>query len=383
MGEDATMLVLPPAAAGESMHLLLLEEGGNRRQMAVSAHPLTLGRAAPSDVLLDDALVSRQHCRFQVVGEQLTVTDLGSTNGTAVDGVRLSGTVVLASGAVLRLGRAQLTYERRAAGEGASWERVGAARAREGQAAPGRPHPSQGSRPQGASSYVQMLLPRPLPDGPVRTSWLTLPSAEGGANAFGYRFLREDLFAGYMLDVAGQGATAAMHAVAVMNLLRQHSVPDMDLSDPSSVLGGLNAMFPQEEHGGMFLLVWYFALDLRARTLDFACGGRHPPLLVPPGREEAVPLEAQGPPVGLSHGHVFAARRVPVPSGSTLYLLSDGASESLARSPAFASAAAVERLVRAAPLPATPEPLRIYDALRAALPPDAPEEDLSVLVVTA
>lgn len=133
----------------------------------------------------------------------------------------------------------------------------------------------------------------------------------------------------------------------------------------------------------MFLLVWYFVLDLRARTLDFAGGGRRPALLVPPGRVEAVPLSAEGPPVGLSRGHVFATRRVPMPPGSTLYLLSDGASESLARSPAFATAGAVERLVCAPSLPATPESLRIYDALRGALPSDTPEEDLSVLVLAA
>ena len=386
MGEDATMLVLPPSGAGnEPAHLLLLEEGSSRRQLTVSAQPLTLGRAAPSDVLLEDALVSRQHCRFHVEGGRLTVTDLGSTNGTTLDGARLSGTAVLADGAVLRMGRAQLTYERHAPWEaecgGPGHGVAGHGVASQGVA--GRAQAAHGPRQQSASSYVQMLLPRPLSEGPVRASWLTLPSAELGSNAFGYRFLRDGLFAGYMVDVAGQGTGAAMHAVAVMNLLRQHSVPGMDLSDPSTVLAGLNAMFPQEEHDGMFLLVWYFVLDLRARTLDFSGGGRRPALLVPPGREEAVPLSTQGPPVGLSRGHAFATRRVPMPAGSMLYLLSDGASESLARSPAFSTAGAVERLVCAPPLPMTPESLRIYDALRGALPSDAPEEDLSVLVLAA
>ncbi len=370
------MLVLPaPGVQGEPAHLLLLEEGSSRRQLAVSARPLTLGRAAPSDVLLDDTLVSRQHCRLQVEGDRLTVTDLCSTNGTTLDGTRLGGTAVLAPGAVLRLGRAQLTYERHGA-----WE---AERGGPGQGGAARPPAMGGPRQQGASSYVQMLLPRPLSDGPVRASWLTLPSAELGSNAFGYRFLHDELFAGYMVDVAGQGTGAAMHAVAVMNLLRQHSVPGMDLADPSTVLAGLNAMFPQEEHDGMFLLVWYFVLDLRARTLDFAGGGRRPALLVPPGREEAMPLAAEGPPVGLSRGHVFATRRMPMPPGSMLYLLSDGASESLARTPAFATAEALGRLVCAPPLPMTPESLRIYDALRGALPAGAPEEDLSVLVLAA
>ena len=47
----------------------------------------TMGRAARADFIVDAALVSRLHCRFTLdEGDRLDVHDLGSTNGTYVNG---------------------------------------------------------------------------------------------------------------------------------------------------------------------------------------------------------------------------------------------------------------------------------------------------------
>ncbi len=50
---------------------------------------VTVGRENCDILLLQDTLVSRNHARFQVQGEVVTVTDLGSTNGTYINQVRL------------------------------------------------------------------------------------------------------------------------------------------------------------------------------------------------------------------------------------------------------------------------------------------------------
>ncbi|MFB6241067.1 MAG: FHA domain-containing protein, partial [Gemmatimonadota bacterium] len=47
---------------------------------------LVLGRALDTDVHLEDAHVSRRHCRIEATGEHLRVTDLESANGTFIDG---------------------------------------------------------------------------------------------------------------------------------------------------------------------------------------------------------------------------------------------------------------------------------------------------------
>jgi ABC transport system ATP-binding/permease protein len=68
----------------------------------------SIGRATGADFILDEALVSRLHCRMQVtVSGDLDVTDLGSTNGTFVNGTRVT-TARLVPGDRLKVGRVEL-----------------------------------------------------------------------------------------------------------------------------------------------------------------------------------------------------------------------------------------------------------------------------------
>ena len=67
----------------------------------------TLGRTARADFIVDAALVSRVHCRLTADrSDQLIVEDLGSTNGTLVNGKRIDRTV-LRAGDRLRVGRVE------------------------------------------------------------------------------------------------------------------------------------------------------------------------------------------------------------------------------------------------------------------------------------
>lgn len=68
----------------------------------------TIGRATGADFIIDEALVSRVHCRVQVnVSGDLDVTDLGSTNGTFINGTRVT-TARLVPGDRLKVGRVEL-----------------------------------------------------------------------------------------------------------------------------------------------------------------------------------------------------------------------------------------------------------------------------------
>ena len=55
----------------------------------ISRPRVYLGRGSTMDVQLHDAEVSRRHAMLEIRGEEATLTDLGSTNGTYVDGVRV------------------------------------------------------------------------------------------------------------------------------------------------------------------------------------------------------------------------------------------------------------------------------------------------------
>lgn len=67
-----------------------------------------IGRAAEADLRLEDPDVSRLHAVVTVHSTQVDVTDLQSTNGCLVDGVRVVGTTTLSTSATLRVGRSAL-----------------------------------------------------------------------------------------------------------------------------------------------------------------------------------------------------------------------------------------------------------------------------------
>jgi hypothetical protein len=72
---------------------------------------LTIGRRPPANVLLRDDAVSGRHARVARQDGAWIVEDLGSTNGTFVNGRRLAGPAVLAPGDVLVTGSATWRFE--------------------------------------------------------------------------------------------------------------------------------------------------------------------------------------------------------------------------------------------------------------------------------
>jgi predicted component of type VI protein secretion system len=73
---------------------------------------LTIGREASNAISINDAEVSRKHAQLVFQGGKYILTDLGSTNGTFVNGQRLTGQHVLQPGEVISLGeQISLLYE--------------------------------------------------------------------------------------------------------------------------------------------------------------------------------------------------------------------------------------------------------------------------------
>ena len=65
---------------------------------------LTIGRDATNDIVINDAEISRRHARLTFQGGKYVLEDLGSTNGTFVNGQRLAGPRVLKAGEVVSFG---------------------------------------------------------------------------------------------------------------------------------------------------------------------------------------------------------------------------------------------------------------------------------------
>ena len=104
--EDTTLFRRAPAAAAAEplLHALVAtDEAGETRRLALTAHGLRIGRVAGNDIVLPSPDISRQHAQVTPVGDQALLTDLGSTDGTWLDGQRMTGAVKLEPGARLVL----------------------------------------------------------------------------------------------------------------------------------------------------------------------------------------------------------------------------------------------------------------------------------------
>lgn len=74
--------------------------------------PITIGRTSENDVVIPEYSVSRKHCIIALVNEVYRITDLGSANGTLVDGIAIGKLAPhkLAGGEILTMGRLMLYF---------------------------------------------------------------------------------------------------------------------------------------------------------------------------------------------------------------------------------------------------------------------------------
>jgi len=96
--------------AGIDVPHLIIETDGLAAGPVTLKDVLTIGRAEDNDLELLDPKVSRHHARITRQGTEYVVTDLGSANGTLVDGVPLTGPHTLQHGERITIGDAELTY---------------------------------------------------------------------------------------------------------------------------------------------------------------------------------------------------------------------------------------------------------------------------------
>ena len=72
---------------------------------------VTIGRQASCTIVIADNNISRVHARFRASDNGWTIEDLGSTNGTKVNGVLIAEPTLLSHGQLIALGSLQLHFE--------------------------------------------------------------------------------------------------------------------------------------------------------------------------------------------------------------------------------------------------------------------------------
>jgi hypothetical protein len=81
------------------------------KRMLVGAGGATIGRSRQCDVVVDDPNVSRTHAELRPRGGSWVLTDLGSTNGSSVNGRRIDAPTVVKPGDEIEFGTAVMRFE--------------------------------------------------------------------------------------------------------------------------------------------------------------------------------------------------------------------------------------------------------------------------------
>jgi pSer/pThr/pTyr-binding forkhead associated (FHA) protein len=81
------------------------------RKFEFDRDAITIGRSNDNTIQLNDPSVSSNHCQFDQSGDQYTVTDIGSTNGSFVNGIAVTETVSIHPKDIVQLGDIEIIFD--------------------------------------------------------------------------------------------------------------------------------------------------------------------------------------------------------------------------------------------------------------------------------
>jgi len=110
----AQTLVLSPDGSGDSIRvrctkLLIISGPLQGREYVLSKEAFSIGSGTQNDLPLDDSTISKRHCEIVVDENGYLIRDLDSTNGTTVQGVKISS-AYLNPGAEFQLGKTRIIF---------------------------------------------------------------------------------------------------------------------------------------------------------------------------------------------------------------------------------------------------------------------------------
>jgi pSer/pThr/pTyr-binding forkhead associated (FHA) protein len=154
----------PPSPSAAPLASLLFRSGDMKgRRLPIKVPVVNIGRGDYNDVVISDPSVSTMHAKLQRREAIWILTDLGSTNGTFVEGERVKGDLPLGPGTTIRFGDVLALFEplddKVPAGRGAGTQVMSKVEAT--PSAPARREPAPDAEP-----------PRPRPRRPIRAASL-------------------------------------------------------------------------------------------------------------------------------------------------------------------------------------------------------------------
>lgn len=111
---DTTQVIPPSSRKGShSGAELVMQTVEGPHAFALDVDLATIGRGLNNTIVLEDPRISRQHAQVRWKSRRFLISDLGSTNGTYVNGAPVSAEQVLRGGDIVSLGGLEMVFQQR------------------------------------------------------------------------------------------------------------------------------------------------------------------------------------------------------------------------------------------------------------------------------
>jgi serine phosphatase RsbU (regulator of sigma subunit) len=177
-----------------------------------------------------------------------------------------------------------------------------------------------------AREVQESLLPKQLPEIPgfsLAADWRC--ALEMAGDFYDVFSLKDGRWALVIGDVSDKGAPAAMFMAMTRSLIRTNANFN---AGPAAILQAVNQQIKAHSTSGMFVTLFYAALDASAHTLTYANAGHNPPLLrrAKGGFEKLMPT---GPLLAIFEEPVLTEATITLEQGDVLVAYTDGVTDAL------------------------------------------------------
>lgn len=175
-----------------------------------------------------------------------------------------------------------------------------------------------------AAQVQRQVLPKPLSLFDMQIAAAMQPARMLGGDYYDFFEVGDDQVDVVIADVSGKGAAAAllMPSLAVALRLRAR-----ELEGPAAIIKDLDEVLRQITRPATFVTMFYARIHRSGKTLQYACAGHNPPILLRTTSGEEITLNNSGPVLGILPNAQFSDSTVSLEPGDVLTLYTDGVTE--------------------------------------------------------
>jgi sigma-B regulation protein RsbU (phosphoserine phosphatase) len=187
-----------------------------------------------------------------------------------------------------------------------------------------------------ASRIQQSILPRVFPPFPGRSDFeiyaQMTPAREVGGDFYDFFLVDKDRLGFVIGDVSGKGVPAAIFMAVCRTLLKATALQGLTAGE---CIKYVNDVLTRQSDTAMFVTIFYGILHTNTGELEFCIAGHNPPYIVTSSGDVRTLSEPAGMIAGAFEQASFETGRTRLNAGDSIFLFTDGVTESLAANGEF------------------------------------------------